>query len=293
MSDLFPAEIFNNFKKGALDKETTIEYLKSYAENGKCENLRVEAVDYLSKLCLESDHSYKFLENLLISDSNVEIRSLVAKNIIVNCLEEGIEAIRWTFLNEENVNCLIMIYKALEKSNTKDSILLKAEMEAKFANKYIETYNIIPKEAMGLKFAELSVGTEIVYNDNFNSIYHGYAVFEAKNRHVVKLEIVKHNIHSTSFLNFLSNLEYLKLSISNLKYIENLSNLTNLRYLDLTANFLTEIPGLYSLRNLKTLKIAWNNISKLDRFEKLPNLIVIDLSHNLIEPKILSKWNYF
>ena len=255
MSDLIPTEIFNSFKKGILDKETTIKYLKSYAEDGKNEILRVEAVDFLSKFCMQSNISFKFLESLLVSDSNVDIRSLVAKNIIMNCLVEGIEAIRWVFSNEKNVNCLIMIYKTLEESNTKESNLLKAEMEGKFANYYLEKYDILPKDAMGLKFAELSVGTEILYNDNFNKTLHAYAIFEVKNQHVVKLEIVKHNIESTRFLYFLSKLEYLKLSTSNLKYIENLSNLTNLRNLDLTANFLTEIPGLYNLINLEILKL--------------------------------------
>ncbi|MFW9937938.1 MAG: hypothetical protein ACFFD5_09830 [Candidatus Thorarchaeota archaeon] len=293
MSDLVPYEIFNNYKKGVLDKETTVKYLKSYAEDGKSENLRVEAVDLLGKICLESDTSFKFLENLLISDSNGDVRSLVAKIIIFNCLKKGIEAIRWTFLNEKKVDFLIMIYKALDKLNTEESILLKAEMEAELASKYTKKYDLIPKEAIGLKFAELSIGTEIVDNYNCNEKLHGYAVFEAKNRHVVSLEIVQHNIESTRFLNLLSNLQCLKLSISNLKHIENLSNLTSLRYLDLTANFLTEIPGLYKLRNLEVLKIAWNNISKMNDFEKLKNLIKIDLSHNLIENKILRNSNYF
>jgi hypothetical protein len=289
MSNLVPYEIFKSYKKGALDKETTVMYLKSYAENGKNENLRIQAVDFLGKMCLESINSFKFLENLLISDSNVDVRSLVAKNIIFNCLKEGTKAIRWLFLNEKKVKCLAMIYKALLKSNTKDSALLKAEMEAKFANSYIEKYDIIPKEAIGLKLAELSIGAKKIMHNEFHKSGQGYAIFEAKNRHVIKLEIFNLNIENTSFLYLLSNLESLKLSMNNLRNIENLSNLINLKYLDLTANYLTKIPGLNNLKNLQVLKVAWNSISELNDLEKLTNLIDIDLSHNLIKPKIFRK----
>lgn len=289
MSDLIPSEVFSSYKDGKLDKETAIEYFKSFAEISENEHLRVRAVNLLGEIAMKSMDIFKFLEHLLISDSNDYIRSLVAGIIIRNYIDIGQEAIRWTFLNEKKINCLIMLYKALEECDTEESQLLKLEMERELGKRYIEKYGILPREAIGLKFAELSTGYEIMNENEYSKDQKVHAVFKSKNQHVVDLIISGFNLNNTFFLNLLSNLESLTLSTTNLRRIECFSNLTKLKSLDLTANFLTEIPDLHCLRNLESLKIEWNNISYLIGIEKLEKIINAELSHNLFDLESLSK----
>lgn len=289
MSDLIPTQVFSSYREGKLDKETAIEYFKSFAEISENEHLRVRAVNLLGEIAMKSMDIFKFLEHLLISDSNDYIRSLVAGIIVRNYIDIGQEAIRWTFLNEKKIDCLIMLFKALDECDTEESQLLKLEMERALGKRYIEKYGILPKEAIGLKFAELSIGCEITNETECSKRHTAHAFFKSKNQHVIDLIINGFNLNNTFFLNLLSNLESLMLSSTNLRRIECFSKLTKLKSLDLTANFLTEIPDLDCLINLESLKIEWNNISNLLGIEKLEKITSAELSHNLFDLKSLSK----
>ena len=84
MSRLEPRQIYNDFLIGKIDKSSIIGYFISCIEKSNEETLRIEAINFLSKLNLQSDFYFKFMENLLISDDNNVIKAYATKSLIKN-----------------------------------------------------------------------------------------------------------------------------------------------------------------------------------------------------------------
>ena len=62
----------------ASNKTSSVEKLIAIIENSNNTNKRLESIRNLSDVWGKSDKFFKFLENLLISDSDEEIRCLAA-----------------------------------------------------------------------------------------------------------------------------------------------------------------------------------------------------------------------
>lgn len=106
---LAPKDIYNNYKSKALDKISASEFLISIIENSEDEELRVNCVEILQDIELNSQKMFNFLENLLISDSNESMRYAAFKVLSTNFADKAIEPVKHAIGNENGSNLIELI----------------------------------------------------------------------------------------------------------------------------------------------------------------------------------------
>lgn len=116
MSSLNPFDIYSKFENEEIDKSSALYYLKSILENTGDVTLKIDTIEVMGIIKPESQEYFKFLEHILISDKNYQVRGLSAKIIIENYPKLAFEPIRWILEREESDLCLELITNAIIKS---------------------------------------------------------------------------------------------------------------------------------------------------------------------------------
>jgi HEAT repeat protein len=98
---LNPKKIYNEFKKKVIDKESAVDSLIYLIENAESDETRLKCIKTLQKISSKNDKTFSILENLLISDSNEEIRILAANNLDVLFQEKALAPLQWTLEYEK------------------------------------------------------------------------------------------------------------------------------------------------------------------------------------------------
>lgn len=306
MSDINPIEIIRRYERKELDRATAVGYLKSIIESGSTAESRVRSVELLGKFGLDKPEDFKFLENLVTSETDENVR-LVSVGIIVDkFLEEAEDLLKWVFKNEKSADCLLDIYNALAScvSGFAKDILYSME-ETIGMNKLIQ-YDLLPKEAMALELLGRHLcAIEHIYKQK-EWIFNGLKV---KNNHVFSLEIeMSYNKINSKFFSLFSNLQKLRLfdceltdyycvrnlssllitgteegHINSIYDLKGLETLTNLKVLNLSGNRISEIKNLENLINLMSLNLSENNIIEIEGLDTLVQLEVLNLEHNNLE----------
>ncbi len=98
------------------------------------------------------------------------------------------------------------------------------------------------------------------------------------------------SVFSTSVMSFnmskikrLTNLTELRLDLSYIDEIKDLSSLTELKILSLFGNQISKIEGVNNLKDLERLNLGNNKIEKIENLENLRNLHYLNLSYNKIK----------
>ena len=151
MSDLNPTEIYERYQRKELDAAATLDYLKSIIESGSEAESRVRSVELLGKFDLNKLEDFKFLENLVTSDIDENVRLASVRIIIAKFLVEGENLLKWVFKNEKSANCLLETYNTIANSASVSAKDLLLSMEETIGLKYLVEYNLLPKEAMALE----------------------------------------------------------------------------------------------------------------------------------------------
>ena len=313
MSTLSPKEIYGDFKKKNLDKSKASELLISVIENPfeLDARIRVSSVKFLGLIGSKEENLYFFLENLIISDLNEQVRGNAAIIIIRNFPDQALEPIKWALKHEKSEPCIILIIKALEKTNNiKLKSLLKSIDYLEFKDKIFFPFGIYPiinlssnniDKITKVKGLESLINLNKLYL-NFNRITEIEGLDNIKN--LRSLHFQWNNIRVIKGLEHLKNLEYLYLNnneiikiqgiknLSNLKSlmiydnqiteIQNLEHLSDLEILNLRNNGIKEIKGLNDLNNLKRLDLSNNRLTEIKCLDNLTNLEFLDLSYNQI-----------
>lgn len=313
MSTLTPKEIYGYFIKKKLDKSKASELLISVIENPLelDSRTRIASVKFLDLIGSKEESVYFFLENLLVSDLNELVRGNAASIIIRDFSYQALEPIKWALKNEESESCIILIIKALEKTNNlKLKLLLKTIEYIDFRGKIFfpfGTYptinlsssnidkiskvkglgNLINLNKLYLNFNRI---TEIEGLDNLINLkslhFQGNKIKEIKAlEHLKKLEYLYLNnneIFKIQGIKNLSNLKSLMIYDNQITEIQNLEHLSNLEILNLRNNRINEIKGLKCLSNLKRLDLSNNEITNIRGLDNLTNLEFLDLSYNQI-----------
>jgi hypothetical protein len=103
MANPSPKIVEIKFKGGDLDEKTATALLISYIENSENEADRVKSIEILSQMPLHDDKYYRFIEEVLISDSDIAIQGYAASILINNFLERGLEDMdHYIFMNLSN-----------------------------------------------------------------------------------------------------------------------------------------------------------------------------------------------
>ncbi len=110
---LTPNKIYEDFRNNNLDKTTASKLLISLIDNSKNDVIRVNCVEIIEKIGHKDQKIFKFLENLLISYANKQVR-LAAINVIKsNFLNKALPPMIWAIQNESSIHCLKVINSAL------------------------------------------------------------------------------------------------------------------------------------------------------------------------------------
>jgi len=157
MTDLNPTDIYHRYQRNELDKAQVVDYLKSIIESSRDEELRVQSVEILGEMNLKAGEIFEFFEQLLTSDLNEKVRIVTAKLIVTNYLDVSEDLLKWIFKQEQSVDCLLEIQKALLIDINQKQRELLSVFETIFNNRFPD-FNYWKREEMGIGQAERLLG---------------------------------------------------------------------------------------------------------------------------------------
>lgn len=118
---LTPKAIYEDFKNRDLDFGSALQLLITLIENTDNINTRLESIEILEIIQARDDRVFKLLENLLISDSNKEIRNTAAHFIKKHFLDRSLEPMKWALEHETAIKCIITIISTFYEINNEKS----------------------------------------------------------------------------------------------------------------------------------------------------------------------------
>ena len=117
MSSINPFEILSKLENGEITKSSALFYLRSILDNSEDVMMRIDTVEMVGIIKPESAEYFEFLENLLITEKNYQVRGLTAKVIIENYPKRAYKPIQWILEREKDELCLELISKAIGRSS--------------------------------------------------------------------------------------------------------------------------------------------------------------------------------
>ncbi|MFX1390765.1 MAG: leucine-rich repeat domain-containing protein [Promethearchaeota archaeon] len=270
IAKLAPNKIYDDYRHKKISKEQALDQFISIIEDfhGYDDKSRILAVKFIGLLNFKREIIFTFLENLLISDLNDQIRGEAARIIISNFADMAINPISWVLKRENNNNCLPIIIKTLERTSNKNLRSL------------------------------LKIKTYIIYKGNIFFPSHFQPEFNLSNKNIDDIKNLK-NLENFTYLEKLNlnynqitqiqgldklvNLKALYLQGNRIKKIENLLNLKSLEFVYLNNNKILEIEGVDGLYKLKSLILFDNFLSEIKNLKGLPKLEVLNLRNNQIK----------
>ena len=291
MLRLSPKEIFEDFERKKINKDKASELLMSLIENpieldSRERNFCIKLIGLIGS---NEKNIFFFLENLLISDLNELVRGNSACVLINNFSDYAIEPIKWALRHEESETSIVLIIRALEKTdNLKLKSLLKdveyVDIEGKIFFPYgtHQSINLSSRNIdnmLKIKGLGSLINLKKLYL-NFNEITDIKGLDTLVN--LKSLHLQGNKIRKIKGLDQLKNLEYLYLNNNEIIKIQGIANLSSLKSLMIYDNQIPEIQKLEHLSNLEILNLRNNRISEIKGLRNLSNLRRLDLSNNKI-----------
>lgn len=313
-----PKEVYHDFKKKDIDKLTAVDLLIYLLENANSDDTRIECLKILQKIGNKNQKIFSILENLLISDSNEEIRILAANTLKILFRDKVLIPLRWALKHEKSWQFLmdiILTITEINDDNAKSILIEKIKnfenykfnisLSSLFKNKEIYYFNVmelaeIANNYIIIKYfvdtlkkinyqVENGLITELDLSFSSNDVS-GWKILKDLSKFIVFLkDLEKLILRSNRISQFpdsilsLQSLKYLDLSYNDLKKLpENISSCKSLEYLNLRYNSLTEIPdSIGNLKYLKILDLKHNKLSTLPPLIRdLSGLEVLNLHGN-------------
>ncbi|MFX0104755.1 MAG: hypothetical protein ACFE75_04600 [Candidatus Hodarchaeota archaeon] len=328
--ELTPGKIYDEYLTNNLDKSSAIKLLLSLIENSDSNNLRVDGIKELERIKADDSNTFKFLENLLISDSNEAVRTTTA--IVLRNLfkDKSLEPMKWALIHENSPSCLETIYLTLIEITKKmvefqnsiyRSILLK-EVKKIRRKEFRFGYELLSERKEIEQFTKNELGDILI--NYFTIIYlektYWRLKYKIENSRIVELNFIFKGLtnlpkaikYSTylktlilrynqltqlpDWLGSLNSLEILNLNMNNLNILpESIGSLSKLRELHLWKNELTTLPHtIGNLSQLEILNLRLNKLNSLpETIKNLQSLRDLNLHDNELSylPKSLSSLN--
>lgn len=252
--ELTPDKIYKDFLKNNLDKPSATKLLFSLIENSEKEKVRADCIKELDHIEAKDGQTFKFLENLLISDSSETIRNSAAVTLRNNFLDKIFEPMKWALIHEESLSCLNTIYLTLIK--ILHNFVINPDPLVK---------STLLTEVKEIRRKEFKLGFEILCEtkeiDTFTKkdlseilINYFTIIFLEKSYWRLKFKVENCTI---------IELDFIFKGLTSLP--EAIKHLTHLRTLILRYNQLTQLPDwLGSLFSLEELNINVNNLNELN-----------------------------
>ncbi len=126
---LTPNAIFQDLKNKDLDKHSAVELLLALVDNAENTKTRIESLKTLNRIQFNDEKTFKFLEHLLISDLDEDIRKLTCMVLQNHYHEKALDPMIWALEHEISLKCLITIISTIARiENTKSKSLLVSKL---------------------------------------------------------------------------------------------------------------------------------------------------------------------
>ncbi|MHA2397945.1 MAG: leucine-rich repeat domain-containing protein [Promethearchaeota archaeon] len=289
---LTPKAIYKDFINGDLDRLFATELLLTLIDNAENIETRIESLNILDKIQIDDEKTFKFLEHLLISDFNEEIRNLTCVVLKNHYLDKCLDSFIWALEHETSLQCLTTIIRAIGESESKKakSVLFNKIIKRKRSISSNDQDSLPEiKKFTNDTLAEILINhyVIVVLKKTF-----GYFKFKSDKLGFV-LELDLSNVERYSpklnkLEDFLSSILSLKslitcdLRFNHLRKLPEIRSST-LEYLDLSYNELNRLPELSKFTSIKNLNLKSNLLRLIpDSIGKLTSLKSLNLRNNFI-----------
>ena len=305
---LTPKKIYEDLLKNEIDKSFAADLLISFIENAEISETRLEGIEFLQKIEHKSQKVFSFLENLLLSDYNTQIRILASKTLVHLFKEKALGPLNWALKHEKSLRGLVAITAIIAGFRTN-------EVKAMLIDKISHIYNVQFKTSLNSfiksnthhdfsseelaklinNYIVITKIKEVIQDFNYK-VVRGL-VFELDLSYIMNdsssWKVLK---NLDKFLNVLSDLKWFNLKSNKIgAFPPSISNLTSLVHLDLSHNSIKILPdSINNLNSLKYLNLKYNLLTAIpSSIGSLKSLEVLDLKHNILSslPDSISNLN--
>ncbi|MBD3253748.1 MAG: hypothetical protein GF383_01580 [Candidatus Lokiarchaeota archaeon] len=297
-SNITPSKILEEYDRGTIDKLSALNLLITLINNSNDNNERCQCVKFLERLLHLGLPVFKFLENLMVSDSHSEIRILSSSLIAKYFQNKAQKLLKWVLDHEKEYNCLVSAIQNLQSiEHPYAKELLVEEIQKILNTNYLIqgksfTTKCFKKDLKRLAqkkqlcdFSKQELGEIII---NYYTIKNLKAKFinvyyELENALITVLDLSDIEYEVRGWKAEFNN------NIRELSQITGLSNLRNIKKLYLAHNYISDIKDLIHLRKITHLYLAKNQLvapENLEYLKMFPDLRILDISGNPIAEKI-------
>jgi Leucine-rich repeat (LRR) protein len=293
-----PKKIYEDLEREKIDKLTAADLLIYLIGNSDNIEIREESLKILQRIGVNNNKVFSVLEDVLVSDPNMEIRELGAQSLKKLFQEKALPPLKWALDHEKSWQLLLYITSSILEFNSQSAKSVFLDKIKRFNN-----YNFI-KSLTGLirneeiQNLDISKLAEII--KNYIIINHIEETLKEVNYEVSDGLVVDLDLAFTSddtygwkilkylseFIGALGNLSKLELKSNKLgKIPDSIFSLNSIEYLDLSYNNLNKLPDQFkNLQSLEHLDLGYNQVTEIPRsIGSLKNLKFLNLSHNKLK----------
>jgi hypothetical protein len=253
-----------------INSKKVVDLIITILEKSENVDIRLELLEFLGEFDLKYSSYFELFENHLISDGKEKIRAVVAKIILKNFIDQGLDALKWTIINESSSLVLKTIYNHVKESNNPFYVILESFLSDKFT-RIAHEFKLSIDEILFLLDLEMTLTKDNFYigNQDFHFIYENDILCIIKEGHITELGI--------SFINEIP---------------ETIGLLSKLEHLDLSYGYISTLPdSIKRLENLKSIDLRWNEFTEVPKvLRTLKKVSDINISNNPI--KNIPEWVY-
>ncbi|MFW9874904.1 MAG: hypothetical protein ACFFG0_17495 [Candidatus Thorarchaeota archaeon] len=293
---LTPNAIYKDLVNKDLDKQFAIELLLTLIDNAENVETRIESIKILNIIQVDDDETFKFLEHLIISDLNEEVRNQTILVLQNHYLERALEPMVWALNHERSLKCLISILLTIGEINTYEakSVLTKKLRKLYKKENHSITKDLFDKDKIedisNRELAEILINYYII---SFLKKAFGYFKYNCnESGRITELDLSNVERYSSS-LNKLENFLESVLSLKDLKkcdlrfnHLTKIPEILNgsIEYLDLSYNKLVYLPDLHNFTILNSLNLKSNRLRILpETIGSLTSLEYLNLRNNMLK----------
>ncbi len=302
--------IISKINANQISKENASELLISLFTGTHDLKIQYNCLNILKNILTISKKNFAFLENLLISDEDPNIKCLAAEILIDKFPERSFDSLQWELEHEKSPIVLQKLFSIINHS-TNQKITKLGHIINEWLSDFGQRLTLEPMEAkfildLETLFAKKEDSINILSQDTYkfysilSQLENNQYWFLIKENHLIEL---KFNYFKWKFLknyrgkiNSLKQYNDLDLLLSlliqmkgehkeSIRIPTSISNLIYLEKLDISENNLKSLPS--SIEKLKTLKILDLSLNRLKSIPEclfsLKNLKILDLSYNKLQ----------
>ena len=290
-----PIKIYEALNKGEINRDSAADLLIYLIENADMVGTRIESIKTLQKIEHKSDKVYSILENLMISDSYEEIRTLAAITLKWLFQEKALSPLKWALDHEKSWQFQLDIISYISEINTDRAKSILIEKIKKFENyqftkslspyintKEIHNFDIKELEYIVINYIVIQYFREALKEFNYR-VENGFVTelnLSFASEKYFGWKVLK---YLSSFLGYFKKIRKLELRSNQIgRFPNSIFSLDTLAYLDLSHNNINNLPeGIRTLKSLEWLNLRYNNLREIpNSIGTLPNLKTLDLKHN-------------